>query len=135
MRYFENRKPSFSLPVVSIPKKYTRLVLATIFTTGIFFLIEHWSLRQHHFANPGIGYPRVQYPETKLTPDNSENLPPLFHAYRQYEDAVAEWNLEQYGKPEDKYIYISNHAYAAGWGNIIGEMVSTTLLASGSGRG
>jgi len=147
VKYFplsDNGKPSFCLPVASIPKKYARLMLATIFTTGIFFLIEHWSLRQHitqklvhehQFANSSIDHPLVQYPEAKLTPDNSENLPPLFQAYRQYEDAMAEWNLEQYGKPEDKYIHFSNHAYGAGWGNIMEEMVSTTLLASGSGRG
>jgi len=142
VRFFplsKNRKPSFISPVSSIPKRYARLLLATIFSTGIFFLIQHSF--QHvtyinegwQFANSSIGYPR--YPETKLTPNNSENLPPLFHTYRQYEDAVAEWNLGRYGKPGDKYIYLSNHASGSGWGNIMEEMVTGTLLASGSGRG
>jgi hypothetical protein len=76
------------------------------------------------------------YPEIQLTsPDKTSDLPPLYEEYRNYEDLLSEWNMKTHGKSGDKYVYVSSHAGGAGWGNIMQEMVFSSLLASGSGRG
>ena len=128
----------FSSHVCSLPKRYARFLFSTTFTIFLFLLILHQSFKNHqlkaYFKHP-TPYPDIPYPEIQLEPDNSENLPPLFEAYQTYEDAVSEWNIKHYGNQNDRYLYIGNHPVGAGWGNIMQEMVTSSLLASGSGRG
>ncbi|KAF9528894.1 hypothetical protein CPB83DRAFT_813039 [Crepidotus variabilis] len=129
--------------LLAFPKRYTRLFLLCFFVAALFYIFapegNAGSPSTIELATGNVSgdsnYPPIEYPEPQMTPDNTDNKPPLFKAYRAYEDKVAQWNMEKYGKPSDKYIFVANHAWGAGWGNIMQEMVFHTLLASGSGRG
>lgn len=149
-RFLEARYSSLPTPVksnsqqrsfLSLPKRYFRFFLvflaACILLT--FVLLDtrqvYESYEIHRNTSVSIQYPDIPYPEVQLTSPDRSNLPPLYEAYRTYEDRIAEWNLKTYGKANDRYMYISNHASGSGWGNIMQEMVYCTLLASGSGRG
>jgi hypothetical protein len=128
--------------VLLLPKRYIRLFLffLAVCTLVVFFLYDppqtRAGIQTYRNASSPTRYPDIPYPEIQLvSPDKSNNLPPLYEEYRNYEDRVTEWNLKTYGKDSDRYVYFSNQAHAAGWGNIMQEMVFSTLLASGSGRG
>lgn len=126
---------------LSLPKRYFRffLVFLAACILVIFVLFDTRQVSEnyeiHGNASISIQYPDIPYPEIQLTSPDRSNLPPLYERYRTYEDRVSEWNLKTYGNSNDRYMYISNHATGAGWGNIMQEMVYSTLLASGSGRG
>lgn len=127
--------------VLLLPKRYNRLFLLILVVCSlvIFFWFDRRLSNKNHESYDSIGnpirYPNTPYPEVRLNPPDTSDLPPLYEAYRDYEDRITEWNLKTYGKQSDRYMYLSSHAMEAGWGNILQEMVFTTLLASGSGRG
>jgi hypothetical protein len=122
-----------------LPKRYIRflLVLASC-ALVLFFFDPHHALEGggiHGNVN-SPRYPNIPYPKIQLTsPNKTSDLPPLYEEYRIYEDRVTQWNLNNYGKAGDRYIYVANRGIGAGWGNIMQDMVFNTLLASGSGRG
>ncbi len=131
-------KSGFSSHVSGLPKRYARFLFSTTFTLFLFSVIVHQSFKNYElkgYYKYSTAYPDVPYPEVQLEPDNSQNLPPLFEAYKKYEDAVSEWNIEHYGNENDGYLYFGNLVVGAGWGNFMQEMVTSSLLASGSGRG
>jgi len=122
--------------LLSLPKRYIRLLLLILAVCVLFPFFFNPYQDLHDNSSASIRYSDIPYPKVQLTPPNkSSNLPPLYEEYRDYEDRVSNWNLKTYGKASDGYIYVSHHAFGAGWGNIMQELVFSTLLASGSGRG
>ena len=116
---------SQQMVVLLLPKRYIRLFLLVLAACAVVIFL---------YASKPIRPP--DYPEVQLTsPDKASDLPPLYEEYRNYEDRLSEWSMKTYGKADDRYLYISNHASGAGWGNVMQEMVFSSLLASGSGRG
>jgi hypothetical protein len=130
-------KSGFKQPgLLSLPKRYIRLLLFVLAVCVLFTFFSDPNQQLHDHSSASIRYSDIPYPEIQLTsPNKTSDLPPLYEEYRDYEDRVSNWNLKTYGKASDGYIYVSSHASGAGWGNIMQELVFSTLLASGSGRG
>jgi len=121
---------------LSLPKRYIRLLLLILAIYVLFTFFSNPYRELHVNSSTSTRYPDIPYPKIQLTsPNKTGNLPPLYEEHRDYEDQVSNWNLKTYGKASDRYVYLSSHASGAGWGNIMQELVFSTLLASGSGRG
>ncbi|KAF8799245.1 hypothetical protein BYT27DRAFT_7228035 [Phlegmacium glaucopus] len=110
-----------------VPKRYSRLLLALVVALGIFYFF-HAGLLPHRYN------PQVQpYPQVLQNAPDKSGLPPLFEAYTEYENHLPQQLDDNIA--ERKYIFVANHAHGCGWGNALQEMVFSTLVASGSGRG
>ena len=124
----EKNSPSsvLGLRSLQIPKRYSRLLLSLVITLGfIFFFFDTGLLPRRSNPHP---YPQV----LRIAPDDS-GLPPLYEAYTEYEKNLLQQQDDHFA--ERKYIFTRNHAYGAGWGNILQEMIHGSLVASESGRG
>ncbi|KAJ3509166.1 hypothetical protein NLJ89_g5362 [Agrocybe chaxingu] len=112
--------------LLNLPKRYTRLIAATLIAFAIFwfFDVSWFSLRSWE-RNP---YPHLQYSAPLI------NLPPLYPEYRQYEERLAEETVRN-ANGSEKYMFFANHAYSCGWGNVLQEMIFSELLAVKARRG
>lgn len=107
-----------------VPKRYSRLLYGFVAISGLIFFFNAGLLHRHNNPHP--------YPQVLLTPSNNRDLPPLFEAYTEYEDHLPQ-QLDE--SKERKYIFMANHAYGCGWGNVLQDMIYSSLVASESGRG
>ncbi|KDR67716.1 hypothetical protein GALMADRAFT_273062 [Galerina marginata CBS 339.88] len=123
------------LPSFRLPRRYTRLVVGVLVALGVLcFLDINWlssspKLHQHAQEENEADVP---YPQLQETPPESEsddrNLPPLYDAYREYEDQLSEQRVAN-RTASDRYIFFANHAHSCGWGNVLQEMLFDALLA------
>lgn len=125
-----NTQYSKFIPV--IPKRYMRLVFATLVSFGIWIFVHRLSSAQEAITdeNDTPKYPQVQM----AAPNPMSKLPPLYEAYREYEDSVSEQNLRGQNGTQ-RYIFFANQAYGCGWGNVLQEIVLNTLLAAEANLG
>ncbi|KAF8159909.1 hypothetical protein B0H34DRAFT_705330 [Crassisporium funariophilum] len=119
-----------------LPKRYARLIVG-VFVCAIlwlFFVDFEEKLGRLNTAESPPTNGTLPYPTVQLTPPWSFGppLPPLYNAYRQYEDSLSR---EVEGDRSKKYIFFANHAGACGWGNTLQGMIFETLVASEAGRG
>ena len=115
-----------------IPKRYMRLVFATLLSIGIWISFQRLSSAQEALTAENNA---PEYPQVQLTASNPISpLPPLYEAYREYEDSVSEKNLRSHNGTQ-RYIYFANQAYGCGWGNVLQEIVLNTLLAAEANLG
>ena len=112
---------------LQVPKRYSRLLpgLATALGFAILFTTSVLLLRR--YTGPH------SYPHVRRTPLNKEGLPPLFEAYSRYECHLPQQQNDDFAAR--KYIFMANHAHGCGWGNVLQEMIYSSLVASESGRG
>ncbi|PPQ97873.1 hypothetical protein CVT26_013042 [Gymnopilus dilepis] len=135
---------SSSYPACRLPKRYTRLLIATLISGVVLLSLEFDVLSSSVFSNRRrdddltISFPSVQ---DRPPPDDTSGLPPLYHAYREYEDSLSEKHLVEQNTTtgsEDghgRYIFFANHAHTCGWGNVLQEMLFSALLADKAGLG
>ena len=109
---------------LQVPKRYSRLLLALVIVLGLLSIFRGTSLPSRLY------YP---YPKILLAAPDENGLPPLFEAYTDYENHLPQQLDVNFA--ERKYIFMANHAHGCGWGNALQEMIYSSLVASGSGRG
>ncbi|KAM6496676.1 hypothetical protein JOM56_007149 [Amanita muscaria] len=58
-------------------------------------------------------------------------LPPLYQKYRDHEDSLPHYDLDApYPNGRHaKYLFVANHQFGAGWGNVMQELLLNALLA------
>lgn len=108
-----------------VPKRYSRLLLALVAALGVVFFFDIGLLPHRYKLHP--------YPQVLHTAPDESGLPPLFEAYTEYENHLPQQLDDNFA--ERKYIFMANFAYGCGWGNALQEMIYSSLVASGSGRG
>lgn len=106
---------------MQIPKRYLRLLLVFVVALGFKFFFD--LLPRRSDSHP--------YPQVVRTGLHDSGLPPLYEAYVEYENNLP----QQDNVAERKYIFMANHLYGVGWGNVLQEMIHISLVASESGRG
>ncbi|KAF5392178.1 hypothetical protein D9757_001359 [Collybiopsis confluens] len=115
-------KPS---PAMSLTRRYARLLfLACLLTAFLFF--------SHHSSPPALNdVDLVLLPPSYQQPPPRNHPPPLFEPWKEYERY-----LSQNTQVDDstKFLYMKNHVFASGWGNVLQEMFLNTHLAYLSGR-
>lgn len=125
-----NTQYSKFIPV--IPKRYMRLVFATLVSFGIWIFVHRLSSAQEAITDEND---TPKYPQVQMAAHNPmSKLPPLYEAYREYEDSVSEQNLRGQNGTQ-RYIFFANQAYGCGWGNVLQEIVLNTLLAAEANLG
>lgn len=118
----------------SLPRRYSRIILAILVACGFLYTFhgEYLSAKyiseQESTSQLSIAFPEVQ----QDFPD--DGLPPLYEAYRAYEDGVSERILESMNTT-GRYINFANRPTGCGWGNVLQEMVFGSLLASEANLG
>lgn len=105
---------------LQVPKRYSRLLVTLVVALG--FIVFFNSARHKN------SYPRIRH-----TPPNDSGLPPLYEAYIEYENNLLQQQDDNFA--ERKYIFMADHLYGVGWGNILQEIIHDSLVASESGRG
>ncbi|EKM82198.1 hypothetical protein AGABI1DRAFT_105512 [Agaricus bisporus var. burnettii JB137-S8] len=107
------------------------------------FIISHTpDFRTQHtspFSNQALEYPTYPIPRDLPPLSTSEGavttLPPLYHEYTAYEDALPQHDYSLPSEGSDaRFVFFANHAWGAGWGNIMQSMILEAHLAYASGR-
>lgn len=139
-------KPSTTANITRLflSRRYARFSALALFTFACLTLVvphetpnwlpntELWPLQSSEY--PPYPVPRDSPPPT--TTNDTNILPPLYQRYTAYEQSLPQHN-DSLPFPEGsdaKFIYFANHAWGAGWGNIMQEMVLDAHLAYASGR-
>jgi hypothetical protein len=110
---------------LQVPKRYSRLLVILVVALGFIVFFDTGFLPRHENSHP--------YPQILHTPPNDSGLPPLYEAYIEYENNLLQQQDDNFA--ERKYIFMGNHLYGLGWGNVLQEMIHGSLVASESGRG
>lgn len=126
-------------------RRIARFVALVLLTFASFtFIISHTpNLRTQHsspWSNQSLAYPTYPIPRDlpplSTTEDAVTTLPPLYHEYTAYEDALPQHDhsLPSPEGSDAKFVFFANHAWGAGWGNIMQSMILEAHLAYASGR-
>ncbi|KAF8159910.1 hypothetical protein B0H34DRAFT_705336 [Crassisporium funariophilum] len=75
------------------------------------------------------------YPQPQDAPPRRQRtgMPPLYEAYMDFENHLTK--QVEGNTPARKYIYFANHLTNCGWGNVLQEVIFSSLVASGLDRG
>ncbi|KAJ3744267.1 hypothetical protein DFH05DRAFT_1494529 [Lentinula detonsa] len=121
-----------------LTKRYCRVLFLALFSiTFLFFLLKlspppSFEPLQLNYIPPGADLVLLPPPyPSSLTHAQRKGMPPLFEAWKEYERT-----LPQHAEDDEttKFIYMKNHVYASGWGNVLQEMILNAHLALLSGR-
>ncbi|KIK62348.1 hypothetical protein GYMLUDRAFT_72588 [Collybiopsis luxurians FD-317 M1] len=116
-----------------LTKRYSRVLFLALLCSSVLFFLHQLShaptlIIEDHSLHKDSDLVLLPPP---YSPPPQNTAPPLFERWKEYER-----NLSQHAEDDSsvKFVFMKNHVFASGWGNVLQEMLLNTHLAYLSGR-